>query len=244
MKYKAVIFIILLSYLLPLFSQETKSSIEDLVFYGLNIETSDYKGNKEELEKHFSIAYSPFLPAGAIYEIKNIKTGKTAIVQIGIAEVNKSPFVLYLPNNLFSFFSSPGEKEIELKLKFIGWNKDSEKAVYLDILNYIVVPENAISEIKENGKECYYLQLGAFTYYQNAYPQILKMIPFIKVVPKFYLVKLKHQETKDLYRIIAGPFYSLKEIRQIGEEINNKIKDAKIYIKTGENILKELNETP
>lgn len=234
------LFVILIAMfsVLNIFGQEN-SSLDSYVFYGVNVKNSDYTVSENELVANYSIAYSPFLPAGAVYYVTDKKSGKSAIVQIGVAKVNKSPFVLYLSDRLFSFFVQDlNVKEVMLTLKFIGWNRAEESALYLDILNFIVSPEKAVSEIKENDEDSYYIQLGAFSYYQNAYPQIVKLIPFFKIIPRFYLVKVGQKENQEIYRILAGPL-SLKDAKAVTGRINEKVKNLKLYIQPKASILKD-----
>jgi len=233
---KKIFYCFLLFVLLLLFFNGEEIDIKDVEFKGLNVKESTYEFDKNELKGNYNIVYSPFLPAGGIYSIKDVKTGKEAIVQVGFAEVDKSPYIIYMPEYLFNFFASSHEndvKSLQLKIKFLAWNREGEEANNLNIYSLVVKPEDAIEEITENGKNVYYLQIGAFSFYQNSYPLIIKLLPSLKVVPRFYMVK--KDKDNEMFRVLAGP-YTIEKAREISKDINTA-KKSKIYIKSGEKVL-------
>ena len=59
----AFIFSIITLNILP---QDKIQDVEQVIFTGINIYTSDYKNNKDENKTNYSIVYSPFLPSGGI----------------------------------------------------------------------------------------------------------------------------------------------------------------------------------
>ncbi len=216
--------------------------IDKVEFDGLNIAASKYKDEAKELEQKFNIAYSPLLPADGVYVITDAQTGKQAVVQVGYAEVDKSPYALYLPESIFNFFLKGYEKpvdRIKLKVKFLAWNKEGEEANDLNLFNLVIKPENALAEISKNGLNNYYIQLGAFSYYQNSYPVIISLLPLLDVLPKFYMVK-SGVENSNMFRVLAGP-YSLDKAREIARNINLTKKGA-VFIHSGENIIEGKNK--
>lgn len=237
------LFLVLSSFFI-IYSQNNVSSLDNVVFEGVNIELTSYKSEFKEAENNYNIVYSPFLPAGAIYSIKDIKTEKEAVIQIGTSQVNKSPYILYLPEYLFNFFSKfQTEKTeiIKLKIKFLAWNKDSVKSTHLNILSLIVNEYNSYDQVTLNGKDKYYIQIGAFTYYQNSYPIIEDMIPYLKIIPSFYIFKKElmiKDESKTIYRILAGPYSSEQEARTIANNINKK-KNTNVVVHSAESVIKE-----
>jgi len=231
------ILIIMFIFLL-LFLNGEKIDIQDVLFEGINIKSASYKFDENELNKNYNLIYSPFLPAGGVYSIVDVKTGKEAIVQVGFAEVDKTPYVIYLPDYLFNYFISSYNEtvnSIKFKIKFLAWNREGEEANNLNIYSLVVKPEESMKEINQNGKNVYYLQIGAFSFYQNSYPIIIKLLPSLKVVPRFYMIKKKDED--DMFRVLAGP-YTLEKAREIAKEINSS-KKAKIFIKSGENVISE-----
>jgi hypothetical protein len=180
------------------------------------------------------------LPAGGIYSVTDNTTGKEAIVQIGYTIVNQSPYTLYLPEYLFSFFISTYEKKPEtlnLKIKFLGWNKIGAESLYLDVQSLMVEPENSVTEIKKNGKDKFYLQLGSYSFQQNAFPAITDMLPYLELRPHFYLIRIDLGKDKQAYRILAGP-YSQVEAKRITETLNSN-KKTSIFIQNYDAIVKE-----
>ncbi len=228
-----------------LYPLDKMNKLSSITFEAVNSAVSELKIEDGELKNKYNIAYSSFLPAGGIYSALDKATGKEAIIQIGLAKVNKSPYTLYMPEAMFNFFAVSGDKKadkVNLELTFLGWHKNSEEALYLDIMNFIVEPEASIKEITDNGLEKNYIQIGAFNFYQNAYPQIVKVIPLFKIIPRFYLLKAGENVDKDtnIYRILAGPF-TLDEARALVKEINKNIKYDYIYIHSGETIISKFN---
>jgi hypothetical protein len=248
-KMKKLIFAFMFSTILfNILPQDKIQDVEQVVFTGINIDTSDYKNNKDENKTNYSIVYSPFLPSGGIYSLIDKNSGKEAIIQIGNAMVNQSPFNLYISNDLFNFFSSfyPDKKDkLNLYVKFLAWNKKDNESDFLNLSNLIVKLEDSYAEITKNGLDKYYIQLGSFSYYQNSYTLISDMMPYLKIVPQFYLVKkqitVNNNEKKDTYRLLVGP-YSLDDAREITKKINDN-KKTTVFIHSGEAILKEYNSS-
>lgn len=221
------------------------NKLSNITFEAVNAAVSEVKIEDDELKNKYNIAYSSFLPAGGIYSALDKTTGKEAVIQIGLAKVDKSPYTLYMPEAMFNFFAISGDKKsdkVSLELTFLGWHKNSAEALYLDIMNFIVEPEASKKEIADNGLEKNYIQIGAFNFYQNAYPQVVKVIPLFKIIPRFYLLKAGENVDKDtnIYRILAGPF-SLEDARKLVKEINRSIKYDYIYIHSGESIISKFN---
>lgn len=242
---KIFIFLLLLfSSFFITYTQDNVSTLDNVIFEGVNIDLTSYKAKFNETDENYNIVYSPFLPAGAIYSIVDIKTGKEAVIQIGNSQVDKSPYILYLPGYLFNFFSkyqTENTEKISLKIKFLAWNKDNVKSTHLNILSLIVNEYNSYDQVIQNGSDKYYIQLGAFTYYQNSYPIIEDMIPYLKIIPSFYIFKKEltiKNENKIIYRILAGPYSSEQEARVIAKNINAK-KKTNVVVHSAESIKKE-----
>ncbi len=234
------IFFVFFLFITVLIFNETLD-IKNINFEGVNINTSKYKTEKNI--SNYNIAYSPILPAGGIYSAIDDSTGKEAIIQIGYAKVDESPYTIYMPEHIFNFFSQ-GYKDktdkIKVKLKFLAWNKDEEEGIGLNLTDLIVMPDDSLSAINKIGKEKYFIQLGAFSYYQNSYDLINNLFPMMQVTPKFFIIKIEVKtgnETNVIYKILAGP-YSMESAQEISQKINSS-KKAKVYINSGETILKE-----
>jgi hypothetical protein len=235
-------------FIFNILSQNKIQDVEQVSFTGINIETSDYKNNKDENKTNYSIVYSPLLPSGGIYSIIDKTSGREAIIQIGNSMVNQSPVNLYMSENLFTFFASfyPDKKDkLTLNIKFLAWNKKDNESDFLNLSHLIVRLEDSFSEITKNGLDKYYIQLGSFSYYQNSYPLVSDMMPYLKIVPQFYLVKKqitdKNNEKKDTYRLLVGP-YSLDDAREISKKINES-KKTTVFIHSGDAVLKEYNSS-
>jgi hypothetical protein len=241
MKRFIFIFVIITGFLL--FSQENFKDIENLEFIAVDASTISDKFDLKETEQKFNVAYSPILPAGGIYVLTDPESGKEANIQIGVTKVNESPYNLYLPKYLYNFFSDAykdGTADIKLKLKFMGWYKDGKESSYFDLESYIVKPEDALKEITALGKEKYYLQVGAYNYYQNAYPVILDIISYLKTTPKFYMLEksiVKEGVNAQIFRVLTGP-YDNELARIVMNDINNT-KKAKVFIVSGESVIRE-----
>jgi hypothetical protein len=197
-----------------------------------------------EGDYNYSIAYSPLLPAQGIYSAVDTVTGRETIIQVGYAEVPGDPYVLYLPDEMFSFFSDVYDtpvSEVQLQLRFLAWNKQGQEAEHLNIQSLIIQPEEVLDQIESNGDDKKYIQIGSFSYYQNAYPVITDLLPYLELRPEFYLVKSKIErdgETRTLYRILAGP-YQLNDARQIVNKVNEQ-KKSSVFIRSSDTIKREI----
>lgn len=234
---KTHLILIFLLISLSAYAQDAIVDINDVRFNVVSIEGLDDEIIEEDKNLKFNMAYSPFLPARGIYLAKDAVSGKEAIVQIGFAKVDEFPYNLYLQKNLFDFFSG---KDVKLNLKFIGWNKKGESSIYLDLESLVVKPNRSIKEIKKNGTEKYYIQLGAFSFYQNAYPIIMDVMPYLKINTNFYMIQkeiIKRNKKKNMYRVLVGP-YSEKTAKEVAKKINLNIK-ASAFIHSGESILSD-----
>lgn len=220
---------------------ESNGDVNDIILKGIDITKSEHKNEIVVSKTNFNIAYSPILPAGAIYSIKNSKTDKEAIIQIAHTPINLSPVIIYLSHEMYSFLNGDSENELQLKLKFLAWNKEDEGSAYLNLQSLIVEPEESYQEIKNNGTDTYYIQLGAFTYYQNSYPIIENMMPMLRIIPHFYFVENKLEDSdKNIYQILAGP-YSVDTARKIAKKINKSTGET-VFIQSGKALLNKKNK--
>jgi len=236
---KIILFLLFVAFF-NIYSDEI--DIQKIDFIGVNVTDNKDKIDFSESNTNFNICYSAILPAGGIYSLIDTITGKEAIVQIGFSLVNNSPYIVYLSNDLFNFFVSTYEKKVDklkFKVKFIGWNKSENESNYLDLQNLVVEPEKSLEEIKKNGKEKVYIQLGSFTHHQNAFPGITEMLPYLEVKPNFYLLSKQLENSKKTFRVLAGP-YDIKDTRRIVDILNKK-KDKSTFIQTTNSILEEGN---
>lgn len=239
-KIRVVIFVIFNSY----FFYTVDLEISNTPFIGVNIKNTSIKiESKTEENQRYNVAYSSFLPEGGIYYIVDKTTGVEAIIQIGYSIIEESPYKIFLPDRIFNFFSSKYDKSIDtitLFIKFLGWNRENEESIFLDIQNLIVNPEESLNKIKINGEDNYYLQIGSFSFYQNAFPKITELLPMLELRPKFYLVRKDikvNGENKVVYRVLAGP-YSVDQAKEIYKKINLK-KEKSVLFKKGKDILNE-----
>ncbi|HOV14181.1 MAG TPA: hypothetical protein PK771_07850, partial [Spirochaetota bacterium] len=158
---RKIILFILIIISINVYSNEI--DIQKIDFVGVNIANQKDKFDNSEAGVKYNICYSAILPAGGIYCISDSVTGKESIVQIGFSVVNHSPYIIYMPDELYKFFTSTYDKSIDklnLKVKFIGWNKSESESMYLDLQSLVVEPDNSINEIKKNGDDKVYIQLG------------------------------------------------------------------------------------
>lgn len=222
------------------FSFGQDRELEKIDFIGISLSRYNEKPSETEQTKKFNIAYSPILPAGAVYSITDKTTGKEAVVEIGLLVVNQSPYNIYLNDHLYNFFSeglSPQPEKVNLKLKFLGWNKEGEEARYLDIQSLIIEPDFSINEISKNGKDKYYIQLGSYSYHQNAYPAITELLPFLEIRPHFYMIKKEADKNKPLFRVLAGP-YTIDDARRVVNLLNKK-KSSNYYLQSSESVIEK-----
>src|SRR4030042_6906983 len=160
MRKRYFLFCVLVVFINVINPLEKINKLTNITFEAVNAAVSEIKIEDGELKNKYNVVYSSFLPAGGIYSALDKVTGKEAIIQIGLAKVNKSPYVLYMPEAMFNFFAVSGDKKadkVNLELTFLGWHKNSEEALFLDILNFIVEPEASIKEITDNGLDKNYI---------------------------------------------------------------------------------------
>ena len=247
MKKKKFVFILILIISFYSYSQDRIVDIEKIVFKGrpLRIIAGDTEGR--EVKRKYCLAYSSFLPTGGVYSIVDNITAKEAIVQIGSAKVRGSLSNLYLPDSVFDFFAKSYKNEVDtinVKIKFLAWNKREEESIFLDLQRLIIKPDRSVYEIRNNGLDKYYIQLGAFSYYQNAYPIIIEMMPFLKTVPNFYLVKKevnRNGKITPFFRILVGP-YSKNDANNIALKIN-AAKKTVVFVRSGQVFINENKES-
>jgi hypothetical protein len=220
-------------------------ALDKLDFIGISLSKFGEKPSDADNSRKLNIAYSPVLPAGAVYNLTDRLTGKQAMIEIGLLTVNQSPYNIYLNDYLYNYFAegmNPKPEKFDLKLKFIGWNKEGEEAQSLDIQSLMVEPENSLSEISANGKDKYYIQLGSYSYHQNAYPAITELLPYLEVKPHFYMIKKESEKTKPLFRILAGP-YSVEDARRIVNILNRK-KSTNYYLQSSDSVIEKAKSGP
>ncbi len=239
---KKIILLLMLALTSSLYSVG-EVNIEMIEFKGCRLEQAGLDNGSGEIRFKLNIAYSPILPAGAIYSLMDTVTGLEALVQIGFAPVDNGPFSIYLPESTFNFFSngydSPAD-DFNLKVKFLAWNREDSSSEYLNIKNLVIDPDRSIERLRENNPNNSYIQIGSFRHYQNAFPLITELMPYLEVRPNFYLIP--HEIYVDnvkqtIYRIFAGP-YDTALANRLKQEIN-AINNRTVFIRTGDNILIE-----
>ncbi len=219
-----------------LFSEEF--DISKIKFSGLNIKSLPNELSDESLGS-YNIAYSAILPSGAVYIIEDTVTGKEAIVEIAATSIDtKSPYVIYLTDKQFQFFTSTYEKNVDfltLSLKFLGWNKKGDT---YSRKPKIVTPERSGEQILKNGANSSYIQIGSFSYYQNGYPMIVELIEALSIEPNFYVIKSKVKDSY-IYKIVAGP-YSKSDADAIMS--NSNLKERNLFIKSYNSVVDDLKD--
>jgi hypothetical protein len=222
--------------------------VQKVDFTGVNVSTYGEKFDFSEASNKFNLVFSAILPAGGIYLLTDSVTGKESVVQVGFSTIDHSPFLIYLPDYLYKFFTGAYDKKVDklnLKIKFLGWNKTGEEAQTLDVQSLVVEPENSLAEINKNGKDKVYIQLGSYSFHQNAFPAITELLPYLEVKPHFYFIKKdipQKDSVKSIYRILAGP-YTSEDAKRITNLLNSSKKKS-VFIQNFETILKEQKEGP
>jgi len=237
---RRLISILFLSASLNMFAQDM--NINDITFTGVSVKPYVEDFNLKE-SANFNITYSSILPYNGIYKVVDVATKKEAIIQVGYVMKKLPPSTLYLSETMYDFFAESEEvKELELQVKFLGWStKDGEETDFLDIKSLVVKPSNSENAIIANGTDKYYLQLGSYSYYQNSYPKITEMLPYLEIRPNFFMIKKKvmiNDEEKTVFRVLAGP-YTKENAAAIAVNIN-KSKDPeekdRVFLKAGETV--------
>ncbi|MCG8570327.1 MAG: hypothetical protein MJB14_09320 [Spirochaetes bacterium] len=240
---KRFFIIIFLINLLNLAAEEI--NLAKITFEGVNLKKKKKTFQESESKSKFNIAFSSILPHDGIYRITDEVTGKEAIIQIGYYMTKTPPKTLYLPDYLFSFLANAYEKKIDkvsLKLQFLGWAKTESESDFLNIQSLVISPENAATKIVENGDNQYYIQLGSYEYYQNSFPKITEMLPFLEVRPNFYMMRYQMKKNNQdilVYRVLAGPYD--KNIAKKLLKVIHSTRDKTVFMKSGKTILKEEN---
>lgn len=219
--------------------------------FSQNIESITFKlekiSNFEETFKkinksHYNIAFSSILPANAVYKIV-ANNNMSGIVQIGSLDLQTDPVNIYIKDEFYDFLKNKdtASNSDEVKLIFLGWNyTDKNKNEFVDIKQLIVTPSTSLNEVINNGKDKYYIQLGSYSYYQNSFPRITEMLPFLEFKPRFYMMKqnIKKDGKKiDVYRVLAGPYH--KDIAENISQIINKEQNNNILLRSAESIIEE-----
>lgn len=199
---------------------------------------------QEKKEKRiFNAAYSSVLPPNCIYRIQSKQNEREAIIQIVYNLSSVPEDTIYLSEEMYDFLihnTSESEENRKIKLTFLGWgNKETTETDFLNLQSLIITPEASRSKIVQNGLDKYYIQLGAFRFYQNSYLKIMKLLPYLELRPNFYMVKTggTQNETLDSYRVLAGP-YSYEDAFKITEAINH-VSEEPVLLRDSKTILKE-----
>lgn len=179
--------------------------------------------------KIFNAAYSSALPAGCIYKIKALQNNREVIVQIEYHPGNLQTNTIYLSDDAYNFLKmedSSLEQNTNVQLSFLGWWNEKAQSDFLNIQSLVVEPEDSCREIVRNGLDKYYIQLGAFQFYQNSFGQITNLLPYLQVRPNFYMRKTTSKTSgEDVFRVLAGP-YSHDDAVRITAFINSFSKNS------------------
>lgn len=179
--------------------------------------------------KVFNAAYSSALPAGCIYKIKSLQNNREVIVQIEYHPGNLHNNTIYISDEAYNFLrieNSSLEENMNVQLSFLGWWNEKAQSDFLNIQSLIVEPEDSCREIVQNGLDKYYIQLGAFEFYQNSFGRITNLLPYLQVRPNFYMTKTKSKTSnEDVFRVLAGP-YTHEDAVRITNFINSFSKDS------------------
>ena len=181
--------------------------------------------------KVFNAAYSSALPAGCIYKIKSLQNFREVIVQIEFHPGKLQGDTVYLGDDAYNFLKndeSTLEKDMNVQLSFLGWWNEKAQSDFLNIQSLVVEPKDSCREIVQNGLDKYYIQLGAFQFYQNSFGHITNLLPYLQVRPNFYMTKTTSANTgEDVFRVLAGP-YSHEDAVRISGFINSFSKEPVI----------------
>ncbi|MEE1290422.1 MAG: hypothetical protein UHW86_05260 [Spirochaetota bacterium] len=178
--------------------------------------------------KVFNAAYSSALPAGCIYKIKSSQNNREVIVQIEYHPGNLQSDTIYLSDDAYNFLKieESSLEQTNVQLSFLGWWNEKAQSDFLNIQSLVVEPQDSRHEIVRNGMDKYYLQLGAFEFYQNSFSRITNLLPYLQVRPNFYMTKTPSKTTEeDVFRVLAGP-YSHEDAVRIADFINSFSKDS------------------
>lgn len=233
---KIILTVVLFIFTVGLYSQEV--NISDIKFKMLK--TSSFRSTFENIRRDvYNLSYSSILPVNGIYKVRCTSTAKEAIIQIGYSMTNTPPDTLYISDDLFGFFTDGGKgSSPEVRLTFLGWSETAAKPEndFLNIQSLVIPPEKVYSKVTENGEDKFYIQLGSFSFYQNSYPKITQLLPYLELKPNFFMVEYKEKDNK-VYRVLAGP-YSREDAIKITRTINSNTKEP-VYLQSGATIIKQ-----
>ncbi|MCH5150058.1 MAG: hypothetical protein J1G30_05255 [Spirochaetales bacterium] len=188
----------------------------------------------------FNAAYSSALPAGCIYKIKTQQNNREVIVQIEYHPKNLQNNTVYLSDDVYNFLTledSSFESDMNVQLSFVGWCNEKAQSDFLNIQSLVVEPKDSRREIIQNGLDKYYIQLGAFQFYQNSFGLITSLLPYLQVRPNFYITKTSAQTScEDVFKVLAGP-YSHDDAVRISGFINSFSKDS-VMLKSSTDAIK------
>lgn len=188
----------------------------------------------------FNAAYSSTLPAGCIYKVKAQQNNREVIVQIEYHPGNLQTNTVYLSDDAYNFLTiedSSLEHDMNVQLSFLGWWNEKAQSDFLNIQSLVVEPKDSCREIIQNGLDKYYIQLGAFQFYQNSFGRITSLLPYLQVRPNFYMTKTESQASgEDVFRVLAGP-YSHDDAVRISGFINSFSKDS-VMLKSSTDAIK------
>lgn len=188
----------------------------------------------------FNAAYSSALPVGCIYKIKSSQNNHEVIVQIEYYPSNLPNNTIYISDAAYDFLAieqSSLECNINVQVSFLGWQSEKAQSDFLNIQSLVVEPKDSIREIIQNGLDKYYIQLGAFQFYQNSFGRITNLLPYLQVQPNFYMMKTESKTSgEDIFRVLAGP-YSHDDAVRISGFINSLSKDP-VMLKSSTDAIK------
>lgn len=188
----------------------------------------------------FNAAYSSALPAGCVYKMKSQQNNREVIVQIEHHPENLQNNTVYLSDDAYDFLTlenSALEYDMNVQLSFLGWCNEEAQSDFLNIQSLVVEPKDSCREIVQNGLDKYYIQLGAFQFYQNSFGLITNLLPYLQVRPNFYITKTVSQvSNEDIFRVLAGP-YSHDDAVRISGFVNSFLKDS-VLLKSSTDAIK------
>lgn len=191
--------------------------------------TSRHKAVFTTSSNVFNAAYSSALPVGCIYKIKAQQNNREVIVQIEHHPENLQNDTVYLSDDAYNFLTlekSSLEQSMNVQLSFLGWCNERAQSDFLNIQSLVVEPKDSRREIIQNGLDKYYIQLGAFEFYQNSFGLITNLLPYLQIRPNFYITKtVSRTSHEDVFRVLAGP-YSYDDAVRISGFINSFSKDS------------------
>ena len=230
--------------ILILFSLSFSLIGQDISIQDINFKVEKFSLYSKTFDKVpttiYNVAFSSVLPERGIYKMVSSSTKHEAIIRVGYSQISTPSDVVYVTDDLYDFFASHDSVAptiVTAKLTFLGWSEEGDKEAGNDFLNLqslVIKPDDVAKKAAENDDDTMYIQLGSFSFYQNSYPRITQLLPYLELRPEFYMVE-EDVGGKKVFRVMAGP-YAKKDAIKITKIINATQKDA-VYLQGKEALM-------